>query len=143
MRDRMPELRAKQAGLQGSLASLEAQLVDRDTYLKLAENLEGFLARLRATADTATIESRQQVLRSVVKEVLVGPERVIIRHSIPGVDHPFRPPSYRLRLRCHGRALRGAGHLLGDHPALEHPHPQPRPDQLQHLPVRHPLGKVA
>jgi len=106
MRARMPELRAKQAGLRGSLASLEAQLVDRDTYLKLAENLEGFLARLRDTADTATIESRQQVLRSVVKEVLVGPERVVIRHSIPGVDHPFRPPGYRLRLRCHLSAAR-------------------------------------
>ena len=53
-----------------SLASLEAQLFDRDSYLKLAENLEGFLSRLRDTADTASIESRQKVLRSVVKEIL-------------------------------------------------------------------------
>ena len=99
LRARMPDLRAKEASLRGSLASLEAQLFDRDTYLKLAEDLEGFLDRLRDTTDTATIQSRQKVLRSVVKEVLVGPERVIIRHSIPGVDHPFRPPGYRLPLR--------------------------------------------
>lgn len=101
LRARMPTLRAKQAALQGNLDALEAQLVDRDTYLKLAESLEGFLTRLRETADNATVESRQQVLRAVVKDVLVGPERVVIRHSIPGADHPFRPPGYRLRLTCH------------------------------------------
>jgi site-specific DNA recombinase len=99
LRTLTPDLRAKQTSLRSSLASLDAQLVDRDTYLKLAENLEGFLTRLRETAGTATIADRQKVLRSVVKEVLVGPERVIIRHTIPGVDHPFRPPGYRLRLR--------------------------------------------
>jgi len=99
LRTLMPDLRAKETSLRSSLASLDAQLVDRDTYLKLAENLEGFLTRLRETACTATIEDRQNVLRSVVKEVLVGPERVIIRHTIPGVDHPFRPTGYRLRLR--------------------------------------------
>jgi site-specific DNA recombinase len=99
LRARMPDLRAKEASLRASLESLDAQLLDRDTYLKLAENLEGFLARLRDTADTATIKDRQNVLRSVVKEVLVGPERVIIRHTIPAGDHPFRHPGYRLRLR--------------------------------------------
>ena len=109
LRARMPDLRAKEASLRGSLASLEAQLLDRDTYLKLAEDLEGFLGRLRETADTATIEARQKVLRSVVKEVLVGPERVVIRHSIPVADHPFRPAGYRLRLRRQDPALRGAG----------------------------------
>ncbi|MGH3858463.1 recombinase family protein, partial [Actinokineospora sp.] len=101
LRARMPDLRAKEASLRASLASLDAQLLDRDTYLKLAENLEGFLARLRDTADTATINERQKVLRSVVKEVLVGPARVVIRHTIPVGDHPFRHPGYRLRLRRH------------------------------------------
>ncbi|MGA2806048.1 MAG: hypothetical protein ABSF89_16940, partial [Acidimicrobiales bacterium] len=47
----------------------------------------------------ATIEARQKILRSVVKEVLVGRERVVIRHSIPVADHPFRATGYRLRLR--------------------------------------------
>lgn len=101
LRARMPDLRAKETSVRSSLAALDAQLVDRDTYLKLAENLEGFLARLRDTADTATVESRQKVLRSVVKEVLVGPERVIVRHTIPLGGHPFRPAGYRLRLTRH------------------------------------------
>ena len=98
LRARMPELRAKETSLRGALASLDAQLLDHETYLALAENLEGFLTRLRDTSEGATIEDRQKVLRSVVKEVLVGPERVLIRHSIPA-HRPFRHGSYRLRLR--------------------------------------------
>ncbi|MGC8627080.1 MAG: recombinase family protein [Acidimicrobiales bacterium] len=102
LRARMPDLRAKQTGLRASLDALDAQQVDREAYLKLAENLESFLARLRDGADSATIEERQKVLRSVVKEVLVGPERVVIRHSIPVRDHPFLSPGYPL---CWGSPL--------------------------------------
>jgi site-specific DNA recombinase len=97
LRARMPDLRAKQASLQASLDTLDAAQIDHETYLKLAQNLEGFLGRLRDNADTATVEDRQKVLRSVVKEVLVGPQRVVIRHSIPVRDHPFLSPGYPLR----------------------------------------------
>lgn len=69
----MPDLRAKQASHQASLESFDAQLVDRDTWLKLAENLDSFLARLRETADTGTIEDRQKVaLRDEVGSGAVG-----------------------------------------------------------------------
>jgi site-specific DNA recombinase len=142
LRARMPDLRAKQASLHGSLAALEAQLFDRDTYLKLAEDLDGFLGRLRDTADTATIEDRQKVVRSVVKDVLVGPERVIIRHSIPVDDHPFRPAGYRLRLRSQDAALWGAGDrlavetLFGQDPGSQERLHQPQdalvPDPISH-----------
>ena len=54
LRARMPALRTKEAGLRASANALEAQVLDRDAYLKLAEDLEGFLGRLqsrrRATA---------------------------------------------------------------------------------------------
>jgi site-specific DNA recombinase len=98
LRARMPDLRAKETSLAAALASLDAQLVDRETYLMLAENLEAFLTRLRDTSEAATIEERQKVVRSVVKEILVGPERVVIRHSIPA-HRPFRHGGYPLRLR--------------------------------------------
>ena len=112
LRARMPDLRAKQTSLQASIDALEAQLLDRETYLKLAEDLESFLARLRETTETATIEDRQKVLRSVVKEVLVGPERVTIRHSIPMRDHPFLTPGYPLRWGSHNPALGSTGTRL-------------------------------
>jgi hypothetical protein len=79
----MPALRARETSLSGQLQAVAAQLVDREAYLKLAENLEGFLTRLHDNVATATIPERQRVLRLLVKHVLIGPERIIIRHSIP------------------------------------------------------------
>jgi site-specific DNA recombinase len=101
LRATMPDMRAKQTSLQSSLDALDTAHIDQETYLKLAENLESFLARLRDNTDSVTVEDRQKVLRSVVKEVLVGPERVVIRHSIPVRDHPFLTPGYPLRWGSH------------------------------------------
>jgi site-specific DNA recombinase len=100
LRSRMPALRAKQQTLHAQIDALDAQLVDQAAYLKLAENLESFLARLRSRADTASVPERQRVLRLLVKEVLVDPNRVIIRHHIP-VTSPEPTPGYLLRRRSH------------------------------------------
>ena len=83
LRARMPDLRAREASLRGQLDALDAQAADRDAYLKLADHLEGFLARLRGSAATATTEERRRVLRLLVKDVLIGPEKITIRHRIP------------------------------------------------------------
>jgi site-specific DNA recombinase len=83
LRARMPALRAREAGLKDQVAALDAQAADRDAYLKLADGLEGFLARLRQNSATATTEDRQRVLRAVVQDILVGPEKLTIRHRIP------------------------------------------------------------
>ena len=83
LRARMPALRARETGLKDQIAALDAQAADRDAYLKLAVDLEGFLARLRGSAVTATVEDRQRVLRAVVQDILIGPEKITIRHRIP------------------------------------------------------------
>ncbi|MFL6187555.1 MAG: recombinase family protein [Actinomycetes bacterium] len=100
LRSRMPALRARQQSLATQLDALDAQLVDQQAYLKLAETLDGFLARLRDKADTASIPERQRVLRLLVKEVLIGPDRVVVHHRIP-VTNPESTPSYLLRGRSH------------------------------------------
>ena len=56
---------------------------DRETYLRLAETLTGFLARMRSSAETPDIAERQRIVRLIVKEVLVEEDTVTIRHSIP------------------------------------------------------------
>ena len=84
LRTRMPHLRAREASLRSQLNALDAQAADRDAYLKLAGDLEGFLAQLRGNAATATVEDRQRVLRLLVKDILIGPEKITIRHRIPG-----------------------------------------------------------
>jgi len=83
LRARMPDLRAREQNLRGQLGALDAQAADRDAYLKLAGDLEGFLARLRDSAATARTEDRRRVLRLLVKDVLIGPEKITISHRIP------------------------------------------------------------
>jgi site-specific DNA recombinase len=83
LRARMPDLRARETGLKDQIAALDAHAADRDAYLKLADDLQGFLAKLRANSATATTEDRQRVLRALVQDVLVGPEKLTIRHRIP------------------------------------------------------------
>src|SRR5450759_1304714 len=79
----MPEMRARETSLRHQLDALDAQLADREVYLQLADNLQDFLAGLRDKAATASVAERQRVLRLLVKDVLVGPDKITIRHSIP------------------------------------------------------------
>ena len=83
LRARMPDLRARQTSLRSQLDALDTQAADRDAYLQLAGDLGSFLAQLRGNAATATVEDRQRVLRLLVKNVLIGPEKITIRHRIP------------------------------------------------------------
>ena len=83
LRARMPHLRAKEASLRGQIDALDAQLADHDAYLKLADSLEGFLTQLHGNATTAGTGQRQRVLRLLVKDILIGPEKITIRHRIP------------------------------------------------------------
>ncbi|MGH3280193.1 MAG: hypothetical protein ACRDNW_13790 [Trebonia sp.] len=83
LRARMPDLRARETGLKDQIAALGAQAAGRGAYLRLADDLEGFLARLRENSATASVEDRQRVLRALVQDVLIGPEKLTIRHRIP------------------------------------------------------------
>jgi site-specific DNA recombinase len=58
--------------------------------LRLTETLTTFMARLHSSAQTLDIAERQRIVRLLVKEVLVGDDTIIIRHSIP---IPAAPPS--------------------------------------------------
>jgi len=83
LRAKMPHLRARESNLRGQLDALDAQVADRDAYLKLADDLDGFLAQLRGQAATASTDERRRVLKLLVKDVLIGPEKITIRHRIP------------------------------------------------------------
>ncbi len=97
LRARTPELRKRQAALQAQLNALDAELHDAETYLELTETLEGFRARLGINAEDLTIEQRQEIIRLVVREVVIGEDDITIRHSIP-VPTRDQPPGYLLRL---------------------------------------------
>lgn len=109
LRKRMPGLRRRQGTLNSELNSLEAATASQKGFLRLAENLEDFLTRMRETADSINLTDRQKILRLLVKEILVDLETIKIKHSIPvtgpssGSGPLERPetPSYLLRSWSH------------------------------------------
>ena len=111
LRERMPGLRQREQTLRAELQAIADQANDREAFLRLAENLTAFLARLRGAADTLSITERQRIVRLVVKDVLIGDETITIRHSIsvsqqaPPQDGNLPPCGTHSRnyLLCKGR----------------------------------------
>jgi site-specific DNA recombinase len=110
LRERMPALRQREQTLRAELQAITDQANDRATFLRLAETLTAFLARLRGAADTLSINERQRIVRLVVKDVLIGEDTITIRHSIPVQQGPPQdgctPPSQTSNsnyLLCKGR----------------------------------------
>jgi site-specific DNA recombinase len=113
LRERMPNLRRREQADSAELQAIVDQSVDRATYLRLAETLTAFLTRLRSSADALDVSERQRVLRLLVKEVLVGDDKIVIRHCIPLLMGGNGPPAksanaavpstegYLLRSRSH------------------------------------------
>jgi site-specific DNA recombinase len=109
LRQRMPELNKKSQAVESELQSLETAAVDQARYLQLSESLDGFRKKLRERAETLDVRERQQILRLLVKEILVAADSVTIRHSIPvpqsgpisGGSEPtgVQKPCYLLRPR--------------------------------------------
>src|SRR5260370_23597792 len=89
LRERMPVLRQRQQTLRAELQAMADQTNDRAAFLRLAETLTAFLARLRSGVETLSVIERQRIVRLLVKDVLVGEDTITIRHSIP---IPSRPP---------------------------------------------------
>ncbi|MCP2223490.1 MULTISPECIES: hypothetical protein [Bradyrhizobium] len=98
----------------------EDQSKEQEVCLRLAESVTSFLDRLRSSVDALDIIERRRVLRLLVKEVLVGDDKIVIRHSIPLPPTPpggkapgatdssvTAPPpqSYLLRSGSHHAAL--------------------------------------
>jgi site-specific DNA recombinase len=113
LRERMPALRQREQTLRAELQAITDQANDRATFLRLAETLTAFLARLRGAADTLSINERQRIVRLVVKDVLIGEDTITIRHSIPVQQGPPQdgctPPSQTGNsnyLLCKGRDYR-------------------------------------
>jgi len=136
-------LRQRERATHAELQSIIDQTSDRATYLRLAETLAGFLTRLRSSAETLDVHERQRIVRLLVKEVLVGDDTIIIRHSIPIPTTPstdgHSPPTptggtstsqcYLLRSGRERPALRRSPVPLLDHAARHDPAVQIGPDQ--------------
>src|SRR5271155_3137199 len=107
LRERVPVLRQRQQTLRAELQAIADQTNDRAAFLRLAETLTAFLARLRSAAETLTVTERQRIVRLLVKDVLVGEDTITIRHSIPIPSGPSQnggsQPENPNYLLCKGR----------------------------------------
>ncbi|HWO40025.1 MAG TPA: recombinase family protein [Candidatus Acidoferrum sp.] len=112
LRERVPVLRQRQQTLRAELQAIADQTNDRAAFLRLAETLTAFLARLRSAAETLTVTERQRIVRLLVKDVLVGEDTITIRHSIPIPSGPSQnggsQPENPNYLLCKGRAFASA-----------------------------------
>jgi site-specific DNA recombinase len=88
LRGRIPDLRQRERAMQAELQSITTQTQDRASFLRLAETLSAFLSRLRSSARSLDVTERQRIVRLLVKEVIVGKETIIIRHSVPVTSPP-------------------------------------------------------
>jgi len=114
LRERMPNLRRREQADSAELQAIVDQSVDRATYLRLAETLTAFLTRLRSSADALDVSERQRVLRLLVKEILVGDDKIIIRHCIPLLMGGNGPPAKSANAAVpstEGYLLRSGSHL--------------------------------
>ena len=139
LRERMPELRRREQASNAELQAIADQSVTRAAYLRLAETLNTFLTRLRSSAGALDVSERQRIMRLLVKEVLVGDDKIIIRHCIPlpnrSGDGPpdgginTAPPGtegYLLRSRSHCAPLCVPG-TVGEWPVASATTPSARP----------------
>jgi site-specific DNA recombinase len=146
LRERMPAVRHRQQTLSAELQAITDQTNNRATFLRLAETLTAFLARLRSAAETLSVIERQKIVRLLVKDVLVGEDTITIRHSIPipsgspqsgGSDDPSGQ-NYLLCKRRERSTLWCAFLRRAHEPILHYTHFQERPDQSEHSLVGYP-----
>ncbi len=153
LRERMPALRQRARSIHAELQVIADQTADRAAFLRLAETLTSFLARLRSAAETLNVIERQRIVRLVVKEVLIGDDTITLRHSIPIPSGPpaysdsqKSPPGGQSLLLCKGseRAPLGSPfHAWADQSVFHHPGIQERPDELQQPLVIDTLGDLS
>ncbi len=149
LRPRIKELRKRQKALETEQRSLEAQQVDEESLLQITHSVDDFLQRLSNSAETLDILQRQQVVRLVVKEVLIGQHSIRIRHSIPigragpAADVSIAPnyPSYLLCTGSQGRPLGRATVRRRKLLAVEHPRMHALPYEPGDRPIGNPLLK--
>jgi site-specific DNA recombinase len=146
LRERVPSLRQREQTLRAELQAVVDQAGDRTKFLHLAETTAAFLGRLRDSANTLDVLERQRIVRLVVKEILIGDDNIVIRHSIPIASIPppgGDPPtptrsdatrsaqSYLLRSGSNYGSLRGTTRSPDPVPILFHGCCQPSLDVEQ------------
>jgi site-specific DNA recombinase len=112
LRGRMPELRRREQALRAERDSIQTEIQDATSYLKLAETIESFTSRLTDGLDEMNSDEQARILQLLIRDVLIGgpDETVTIRHSIPLPSGGHSPESPLHTVRHGGSSCpRGLG----------------------------------
>jgi site-specific DNA recombinase len=146
LRQRMPELRRKQATAEKELENARWKALIAEKTHQIEQSLEAFVGRLRQSAQNLSMAERQKVVRLLIKDIVVGVDnQITIRHCLPLMGGVRKASGaevncYPLCKGRHHRPLRGT--LLGRLPAFEffeHSGLQALLQQRQDLAVHHAL----
>lgn len=83
LREHMPALRKQKQAVESELQSLRTAAQAESLCLRVLDTVTEFGRRLQGNADQLDITARRKIIRLLVKEILVGADTIIIRHSIP------------------------------------------------------------
>jgi site-specific DNA recombinase len=114
LRSRMPELRRKQATLEKELQGVALQALENQRLTELNSSAERFLAALNQSAQTLDVVERRKIIRLLIKEIIVHPDKLVIRHSLPlsSGDKPRAGPSGPSYALCTRGNLTNSGEHL-------------------------------
>jgi len=144
LRERMPPLRKRLEAARKEMTSTATMIAEEHRLIDMATTIEEFLSCLSSNVHGMDVLQQQKIVRLLVKEVLVGEDRIEIKHSIPATQKKSLsdPGSYLLRTRGERSALRhAAARRLSCAIRQDHPSMQVAADQPQYPLVVDPSGQ--
>ena len=83
LRERIPPLRKQLEAARNELADTATMIAEEHRLIDMSTTVEEFLSCLRSNVHDMSVTQKQQIVRLLIKEILVGKNRVEIKHSIP------------------------------------------------------------
>lgn len=134
LRQRMPELRRKQATAEKELENARWKALIAEKTQQIEQSLETFVGRLRQSAQNLSMAERQKVVRLLIKDIVVGVDnRITIRHCLPlmgGVRNASGVEANCYPL-CKGRPQPATGQYLPQSARPPHGPTRPRDGALR------------
>src|SRR4028119_1616957 len=95
---------------------IEERLQQVAQQVDLREGLGTFVQRIQKVLENPSFEDKQRILRLVIERIEVGPEEIMVKHSIPLPLYPLRTNDLRRKQTCSpirtkGRYRRSLGML--------------------------------
>jgi len=89
----LPELTERQNPLVLELRQLETQLAAANHVASQAINVQAFMAQITRALDATDVQTKQQVIRLLIEQVVVNDNELIIEHIVPLADNSQLEPT--------------------------------------------------